>query len=86
MTRMASRNDSAHHRNQHDAGHPMARGARLARHLAIAAWRPCRALQEVLDEVERCRCPLNSVVLMRARIALEGAMPYLQDDTGEVWK
>jgi hypothetical protein len=86
MGRMISRNDTALHRNTYDRHHPIARGARLARHLAIAAWRPLRALESLIDEVDACGCPVNRAVLLRARAALEHAMPYLEDQEGEVWK
>lgn len=86
MGRMISRADTALHRNTHDKNHPIARGARLARHLAIAAWRPLRALESLIDEVEACGCPVNRAVMLRARAAMEAAMPYLEDQTGEVWK
>lgn len=86
MGRMISRNDTALHRNVHDKSHPMARGARLARHLVFAAWRPVRSLRDLLDEVERCRCPVNKAVILRARAALEGAIPYLEDQEGDIWK
>lgn len=86
MGRMISRNDTALHRNTNDKNHPIARGARLARHLVIAAWRPLRALEDLLDEVERTGAPVNRVTILRARAALEHAMPYLEDQTGEIWK
>lgn len=86
MGRMISRNDTNLHRNVNDRNHPIARGARLARHLVIAAWRPLRALQDLLVEVERTRAPVNSVVVLRARAAVEQAMPYLEDQDGEIWK
>ena len=86
MGRMISRNDTALHRNTNDRNHPIARGARLARHLAIAAWRPLRSLEALIDEVDACGCQVNRAVLLRARAALEHAMPYLEDQTGEVWK
>lgn len=86
MSRMISRADTAHHRNCHDSRHPLARGARLARHLAIAAFRPTRSLQELIREIDRAPCKLDSVVLLRARVALDAALPYLTDETGEVWK
>lgn len=86
MGRMISRNDTALHRNTHDKNHPIARGARLARHLAIAAWRPLRSLERLIEEVDRCQCPVSRVVLMQARAALEQAMPYLEDQTGDIWK
>lgn len=86
MGRMISRNDTYLHRNVNDRNHPIARGARLARHLVIAAWRPLRALQDLLVEVERTRAPVNSVVVLRARAAVEQAMPYLEDQDGEIWK
>jgi hypothetical protein len=83
---MTSRNDTALHRNTNDRNHPMARGARLARHLVIAAWRPLRALESLIDEVDACGCQVNRAVLLRARSALEHAMPYLEDQEGELWK
>lgn len=86
MGRMTSRNDTALHRNTHDRNHPIARGARLARHLVIAAWRPLRALEDLLDEVERTEAQVNRAVILRARAALEHAMPYLEDQTGDIWK
>jgi hypothetical protein len=54
--------------------------------LVIAAWRPLRALEDLLDEVERTQAPVNSVTVLRARAALEHAMPYLEDADGEIWK
>jgi len=86
MPRMTSRNDTALHRNVNDRNHPIARGARLARHLVIAAWRPLRALEDLLDEVERIQAPVNRVTILRARAALEHALPYLEDADGEIWK
>jgi hypothetical protein len=86
MPRMTSRNDTALHRNVNDRNHPIARGARLARHLVIAAWRPLRALEDLLDEVERTGAPVNRVTILRARAALEHALPYLEDADGEIWK
>jgi len=86
MTRMISRNDTALHRNLHDRNHPIARGARLARHLAVAAWRPIRALDDLLAEVDACGCEVSSLVKLRARAALEAARPYLADESGEVWR
>lgn len=84
--RITSRNDTALHRNTHDPRHPLARGARLARHLVFAAWRPVRALQELLCEVDRHGLPVDPVVRLKARTALDGALPYLNDETGEVWR
>lgn len=86
MGRMISRNDTALHRNTNDRNHPIARGARLARHLAIAAWRPLRSLEALIDEVDACGCQVNRAVLLRARADLEHAMPYLEDQEGEIWK
>lgn len=86
MARRCSRNDTALHRNCHDQRHPLARGARLARHLVFAAWRPVRSLEEVLGEIDRQRLPIDRVVLLRARTALDGALPYLNDESGEVWR
>lgn len=87
MGRMISRNDTALHRNTHDRNHPIARGARLARHLAIAAWRPCRALEQLLEEVDRAGCEaVNRLVVLRARAALDAARPYLEDAEGEIWR
>jgi hypothetical protein len=86
MGRMISRNDTALHRNTNDRHHPIARGARLARHLAIAAWRPLRALEDLLADVDACGCQVNSATKLRARAALEAALPYLEDQTGDIWK
>jgi hypothetical protein len=86
MGRMISRNDTALHRNTNDRHHPIARGARLARHLAIVAWRPVRALEQLLGEVDRCGCECNRLVVLKAREAVERALPYLKDETGELWK
>lgn len=86
MSRQISRADTALHRNVHDARHPLARGARLARHLAIAAFRPTRSLQELISEIDRRRLEVDRVVLLRARMALDAAAPYLHDETGEVWR
>jgi hypothetical protein len=86
MGRMISRNDTALHRNTHDKHHPIARGARLAHHLAIAAWRPLRALEALIDEVEASGVTVNKVVMLRAKAALEHALPYLEDQNGDVWK
>lgn len=86
MGRMISRKDTALHRNTNDRNHPIARGARLARHLAIAAWRPCRALEELLQEVARTGCRVNGVVVLRARQALDAARPYLEDAEGDMWR
>lgn len=86
MGRMISRNDTALHRNTHDRNHPIARGARLARHLVLASTRPTRALQALLNEVDRLGCPVNTAIKLRARTALEGALPYLEDQEGGIWK
>jgi hypothetical protein len=86
MAKNCSRADTALHRNVHDRNHPIARGARLARHLVVAAWRPLRALEDLLDEVERTGSPVNRLVVLRARQALENARPYLRDEDGSIWK
>lgn len=86
MGRMISRNDTALHRNTNDRNHPLARGARLARHLSIAAWRPCRALEQLLAEVSRVGCGVNVAVVLRAREALDAARPYLEDAEGDIWR
>lgn len=86
MGRMTSRNDTALHRNVYDRNHPIARGARLARHLVFASTRPTRALQALLFEVERLGCPVCKVVKLRAKTALDGALPYLEDQEGAIWK
>lgn len=86
MGRMISRNDTALHRTTNNRNHPVARGARLARHLAIAAWRPCRALEQLLDEVARAGCRVNGAVMLSARQALDAARPYLEDAEGDIWK
>lgn len=86
MARMISRNDTALHRNTHDKRHPLARGARLARHLLFAAWRPLRALDALLREIDRTRWPGDPAIVLQARLARDGGWPYLEDETGEVWK
>lgn len=86
MARMISRNDTAHHRNTHDRNHPIARGARLARHLVFAAWRPLRSLDELLREIDRVGWNGDPAVVFHARLARDGAWPYLEDETGDVWK
>ena len=86
MPKNCSRADTALHRNVHDRNHPIARGARLARHLVVAAWRPLRALEDLLDEVERTGSPVNLLVVLRARQAVENARPYLLDEDGSIWK
>lgn len=86
MTRAASRNDTAHHRNLHDGRHPLCLGARLAGHLVFAAWRPVRSLEELLREIDRVGWNGDPGVVLVARFALRGALPYLHDKSGEVWR
>lgn len=86
MPRQVSRADTALHRNTHDPSHAIARNGRLAWHLSMAAWRPLRALNALIVEVERTGCGVNSVVMLQARRARDAAWPYLTDDTGEIWK
>jgi hypothetical protein len=83
---MISRNDTALHRNTHNRQHPIAKGAAMARHVIKASVRPTIALGLLLDEIERCGCDVNPVVRLRAKVAYEGAMPYVLDDTGDKWK
>lgn len=84
--RRASRNDTALHRNAHDRGHALTKFGRLQFHLSRAAWGPTRALDELLREIDRVGCGLNTVVVLRARTARDTAWPYLIDETGEVWQ
>lgn len=86
MAHVPSRNDTAHHRNLHDQRHPLCRGARIARHLVFAAWRPLRALDAMIAEADRVGWYGDSAVLAKARIARDGGWPYLTDEVGEVWK
>ncbi len=86
MPKNCSRADTALHRNVHDRNHPIAKGAQLARRLVIVAWRPLRALEHLLDEVERTRCPVNRLVVLRARQALDEARPYMNDEEGDQWR
>lgn len=84
--RQVSRNDSALHRNTHDERHPLNWLGRKAFHLSRASWRPLRSLDELLAEIDRVGwlgCP---AILLRARTARDGGWPYLEDDTGEVWR
>lgn len=84
--RQTSRNDTALHRNTHDTSHPTNWLGRKAFHLSRAAWRPLRALDELLREIERSGCAVNTVVVLRARNARDVGWPYLEDETGEVWR
>lgn len=84
--RRASRNDSAHHRCLHREDHQARRYGRLQYHLARAAWAPLRALDELLREIDRAGCPLNGVVVLRARTARDVGWPYLEDEMGDVWR
>lgn len=86
MPRAASRNDSALHRSTHRSDHPIVRGGRLAWHLARASYRPLRALDELLREIERLHLPVPPLVTLRARDARDTGWPYLTDETGEVWR
>lgn len=84
--RRASRNDTALHRTAHDLRHATNRFGRIQFHLSRAAWAPTRALDELLREIDRVGCGLNTVVLLKARTARDTAWPYLMDETGEVWQ
>ena len=86
MAKNCSRADTALHRNVHDPKHPLAQGAQLARRLVVVAWRPLRALEDLLKEVEQTRAPVNRLVVLRARQALDEARPYLLDEEGSKWK
>ena len=86
MTRAASRNDTALHRSVHRDDHPIVRAGRMAFHLSRASFRPVRALDEIIREVERLRCPVPALVMLRARDARDIAWPYLLDEDGSVWK
>ena len=87
MPRNASRNDTALHRCTHKADHEIVRSGRLAYHLTKAAWKPLRALAELIEEVERRGVDgVNTVVLLQAKTARDQGWPYLEDETGEVWK
>ena len=86
MPRTTSRNDTALHRCTHKADHEIVRSGRLAYHLTKAAWRPLRALADLIDEVERHGAAVNTVVLLQAKTARDQGWPYLEDETGEVWR
>ena len=84
--RRASRNDTALHRSANNTGHAVSRYGRLQFHLSRAAWAPTRALDELLAEIDRVGCGLNTVVVLRARTARDTAWPYLQDEMGDIWR
>ena len=86
MPRAASRNDTALHRCTHKADHEIVRSGRLAYHLTKCAWRPLRALAELIAEVERRGAAVNTVVLLQAKTARDQGWPYLEDEDGEVWR
>lgn len=87
MPRHASRNDTALHRSAHRPDHDVVRMGRIAHHLTKAAWRPLRALADLIAEVERNRgCGVNTVVLLQAKVARDQGWPYLTDESGEVWR
>ena len=86
MPRHASRNDTALHRCTHKADHEIVRSGRLAYHLTKCAWRPLRALAELIEEVERRGAAVNTVVLLAAKTARDQGWPYLEDQDGEVWR
>ena len=65
---------------------PVVAQGRLAWHLGRCAWRPLRALDALLEEIERVRTPINRLVLLQAREARDAAWVYMTDDTGEVWR
>jgi hypothetical protein len=86
MPRAASRNDTALHRSVHRADHDTVRHGRLAYHLAMGGWRPLRALADLIDEVERRGCGVTPLVLLQAKTARDQGWPYLEDESGEIWK
>ena len=86
MPRHASRNDTALHRSAHRADHETVRTGRLAYHLTKCAWRPLRALADLIAEVERMGAAVNTVVLLQAKTARDQGWPYLEDEDGEVWR
>jgi len=45
-----------------------------------------RALAELIAEVERRGAAVNTVVLLQAKTARDQGWPYLEDETGEVWR
>jgi hypothetical protein len=88
MPRAASRNDSALHRSTHRQSNilPVVAQGRLAWHLGRCAWRPLRALDALLEEIDRVKPGLNTLLILQARAARDAAWPYMTDDTGEVWR
>lgn len=89
MARQISRNDTALHRCTHRKASnvlPVVAQGRLAAHLSIAAWKPLRALDELLCEIDRCRCDVDRLVVLRAKAARDQAWPYLVDEDGRVWR
>lgn len=86
MPRATSRNDTALHRLANNARSPEYARARMAYHLAQAAWKPLRALDELIVEVERLGCGVNRVILLRAKTARDVGWPYLTDEDGSVWR
>lgn len=88
MSRQISRNDTALHRCTHRQTNllPVVAQGRLAAHLSIAAWKPLRALDELLRELEKTRCQVDRLIVLRARSARDQAWPYLTDEDGSVWR
>ena len=86
MPRAASRNDTALHRVANNARSPEVARARLAFHLTQAAWKPLRALDELIVEVERVGCGVSRVTLLRAKAARDIGWPYLTDEDGGIWR
>lgn len=86
MAKHFSRADTALHRSAHKADHAVRREGRLAHHVTVAVCRPLRALAALIAEVERAGCGVNRVTLLQAKSARDNAWPYLEDETGEVWR
>jgi hypothetical protein len=88
MPRAASRNDSALHRSTHRQANilPVVAQGRLAWHLGRCAWRPLRALDALLEEIDRVGPPINRLLVLQAKAAREVAWAYMTDETGEVWR
>lgn len=78
---------AAHHRADFRTGPHHSWLRKKTYHLSVV-FRPTRALGAVLEELARVGFPagFNRVVSLRAREAYEAALPYVTDETGEVWK
>lgn len=85
-TKHFSRADTALHRSAHRPDHAISREGRMAYHVTVAVCRPLRALAALIAEVERVGCGVNSRTLLAAKTARDTAWPYLEDETGEVWR